>query len=66
MKDLGKTKFCLCLQIKHFQNGIFVHQSTHTEEVLKHFYMEKAHPLSTPMVVQSFDVKKRQFSPSRR
>jgi hypothetical protein len=51
MKDLGKTEFCLGLQIKHLPNGILVHQSTYTEKVLKHFYMEKAHPLSTQMVV---------------
>ena len=63
MEDLGKTKFCLGLQIEHFPNGIFVHQSTYTEKVLKHFYMEKAHPLSTPMVIRSFDVKKDPFRP---
>ena len=49
MKDLGKTKFCLGLQIEHFPNEILVHQSTYAEKVLKHFYMEKAHPLSTPI-----------------
>ena len=26
MKDLGKTKFCLRLEIEHLNNGIFVHQ----------------------------------------
>ena len=31
MKDLGKTKFCLGLQIEHLKNEIFVHQSTCTE-----------------------------------
>ena len=25
MKDLGKTKFCLGLQIEYLSNGIFVH-----------------------------------------
>jgi hypothetical protein len=25
IKDLGKTKFCLDLQIEHLQMGIFVH-----------------------------------------
>jgi hypothetical protein len=56
MKDLGKTKFC-GLQIEHFPNGIIVHQSTYTEKVLKHFYIEKAHPLSTSVVVRvSFEV----------
>ena len=28
MKDLGKTKFCLDLQIEYFSNGVLVHQST--------------------------------------
>jgi hypothetical protein len=63
MKDLGKTKFYLDLQIEHFPNGILVHQLTYTEKVLKHFYMEKAHPLNTPMIVRSFDVKKNNFRP---
>ena len=63
MKDLGKTKFCLGLQIEHLPNGILVHQSTYTEKVLKQFYMEKAHPLSTPMVGRSLDVKKYLFRP---
>ncbi|KAL6313570.1 hypothetical protein AAG906_006937 [Vitis piasezkii] len=49
MKDLGKTKFFL------------VHQSTYIKKVLKHFYMDKAHPLSSPMVVRSFDVKNDSF-----
>jgi hypothetical protein len=61
MKDLEKTKFCFGLQIEHFPNGIIVHQSTYTEKVLKHFYIEKAHSLSTPMVVRSLDVKKDPF-----
>ncbi|XP_059310677.1 uncharacterized protein LOC132062043 [Lycium ferocissimum] len=45
MKDLGKTKLCLGLQIEHLTNGIFVHQSAYTEKVLKRFYMDEAHPL---------------------
>ena len=32
MKDLGKTKFCLGLQIKHLLNEILVHQSAYTEK----------------------------------
>ena len=31
MKDLGKTKNFLGLQIEHSPNGIFVHQSTYTK-----------------------------------
>ena len=63
MKDLGKTKFCLGLQIEHLPTGVLVHQSTYTEKVLKQFYMDKAHPLSTPMVVRSLDVNKDPFRP---
>ncbi|RVW79791.1 Retrovirus-related Pol polyprotein from transposon TNT 1-94 [Vitis vinifera] len=63
MKALGKTKFCLGLQIEHFPNGVLVHQSTYIKKVLKRFYMDKAHPLSFPMVVRSLDVKKDPFRP---
>jgi len=51
MKDLGKTKFCLGLQIEHLKGGILVHQEAYIAKVLKRFYMDKSHPLSTPMVV---------------
>ena len=29
MKDLGKTKFCIGLQIEHLHSGILVHQSAY-------------------------------------
>ena len=32
MKDLGRTKLCLCLQIEHLTNGIFVHRSAYTKK----------------------------------
>ena len=63
MKELGKTKFCLGLQIEHLSNGILIHQSTYTEKVLKQFLMDKAHPLSTPIVNRSLDVKNDPFRP---
>ncbi|WJZ84460.1 hypothetical protein VitviT2T_004063 [Vitis vinifera] len=63
MKDLGKRKFCLNLQIKYFPHGVLVHQSTYIKKVLKRFYMDKAHPLSSPMVVRSLDVKNDPFHP---
>ena len=63
MKDFGKTKFCLGLQIEHLEDGIFIHQSNYTEKVLKRFYMDKAHPLSSPMVVRSLDINKDPFRP---
>ena len=61
MKDLGKKNFCLSLQIEHFPTGVLVHQSTYAKKILKCFYMDKAHPLSSPMIVHSLDVKKDQF-----
>ncbi|CAL9029415.1 unnamed protein product, partial [Prunus brigantina] len=63
MKDLGKTKYCLGLQIEHSADGTLVHQSNYTEKVLKRFGMDKAHPLSTPMVVRSLDTKKDPYRP---
>ena len=63
VKDLGKTKLCLGLQLEHKGNGIIVHQSSYIERLLKRFNMDKAHPLSTPMVVRSQDPQKDQFRP---
>ena len=63
VKDLGKTKLCLGLELKHKANGIIVHQSAYTKRVLKRFYMDKAYPLSTPMVVRLFEPHKDLFCP---
>ena len=63
MKDLGRTRFFLCLQIEHLNDGIFMHQSTYISKILKRFYMDKAHPLSTPMVVRSLETIKDPFLP---
>ena len=63
IKDPGKTKFCLVLQIEHFPTKVLVHQPTYTKKILKRFYMDKAHPLSSPMIVRSLDVKNDPFRP---
>ena len=63
MKDLGKTKYCLDLQIKHCSDGVLIHQSTYTEKVLKRFHMNKSHPLSSPIVVKLLEVTKDLFRP---
>ncbi|XP_048503078.1 secreted RxLR effector protein 161-like [Beta vulgaris subsp. vulgaris] len=63
MKDLGKTKFCLGLQIEHLKDGILVHQSNYAEKVLKRFYMDKSHPLSSPMVVRRLKIDEDPFRP---
>ena len=57
IKDLGKIKFYLGLQIEHFPTGVLIHQSAYTKKILKGFYMDKAHPLSSPMIVCSLDMK---------
>jgi len=63
VKDLGKTKLCLGLELEHKKNGILVHQSAYIERLLRRFNMDKAHPLSTPMVVRSLDPQKDPFRP---
>ena len=40
-----------------------MHQSTYRSKILKRFYMDKAHPLSTPMVVRSLETIKDHFRP---
>jgi Reverse transcriptase (RNA-dependent DNA polymerase) len=63
MKDLGVTKLGFGLQIEYLHNDIFVHQSNYIQKMLKRFNMDKAHPLSTSMVVRSLDVKKNPYRP---
>ena len=70
MKDFGKTKFCLSLQIKYFPNGVVVHQSTYItkkkKKKLKRFYMSKTYPLSSLMVVWLLDLKNVLFYPCKK
>ena len=61
MKDLGKTTYCLGLQLEHTPEGILMHQSNYTRKVLERFNMKDAYPLKTPMVVRSLDVEKDPF-----
>jgi len=63
MKDLGKTKFCIGLQIEHLHSGILVHQSTYIQKILEKFNMDKSYPSKTPMVVRSLEMEKYQFKP---
>jgi hypothetical protein len=58
---LGKTKFCLGLQLEHLPFGILVHQSTYTQKVLEKFNMNMSYPSKTPMVVRSLDLEKDPF-----
>jgi hypothetical protein len=58
MKDLGKTKFYLGLQIKHLHSGILVHQSVYVQKLLEKFNMDKVYLNMTSMVVRSLDKEK--------
>ncbi|XP_074337364.1 secreted RxLR effector protein 161-like [Apium graveolens] len=49
----------------YLSSGIFVHQSNYTEKILDRFYMDKTHPLTTPMVVRSLEVEKDPFRPRK-
>jgi hypothetical protein len=51
MKDLGRTKFCLELQLEYLQMGILVHQSTYVQKILEKLNMDKSYSGRTPMVV---------------
>ena len=63
IKDLGKTRYCLGLDIKHCSDGILVHQSNYTQKVLRCFNEDKAKPSSAPMVVWTLDAKQDPFQP---
>ena len=51
------------MQIKHLPSRVLVYQSAYTKKILRRFYIDKAHPLSSPMVVRSFDMKNDSFRP---
>ena len=54
MKLLGKTSFCLGLQISHIPiGGIFLHQTFCTQKLLKRFGMNKSNPFSASMMGQN-------------
>jgi hypothetical protein len=55
MKDLGRTKFYLGLQLEHLQMGILVHQSAYVQKILKKFNMDKAYSARTPIVVRALE-----------
>ena len=63
---MGKTKYCIGLQIEHYSSDILVHQLAYIEKVLKRFYMEKLHPLNSPMVVHSLEVNKDTVRPKEK
>jgi hypothetical protein len=49
MSMMGELNLFLKLQIKHTQDGTFVHQGKYTKDVMKKFNIGKAKPLLMPM-----------------
>ncbi|GJS29698.1 retrovirus-related pol polyprotein from transposon TNT 1-94 [Tanacetum coccineum] len=54
MSMMGELNFFLGLQIKQFEDGIFLNQSKYVKEILNKFGLENAKPIKTPM---SFETK---------
>jgi hypothetical protein len=55
MKDLGKTKLCLGLQLEHLPTGILVHQLAYVQKILDKFNMDKAYSSKTLMIVRALE-----------
>ncbi|KAD4584712.1 hypothetical protein E3N88_22313 [Mikania micrantha] len=49
MSAMGELQFFLGLQIKQSPDGIFIHQSKYTKELLKKFDLQNCKPCSNPM-----------------
>lgn len=58
IKHLGKTRYCLGLLIDYKTNEALIYQFIYVEKILKHFSMDNAHLLSTPIIVMSLDPKR--------
>jgi hypothetical protein len=65
MKDLGKTKFCLGLQLEHLHMGILIHQFSYVQKVLEKFNMDKSYPTKTPIVVRALEKDTDPFRPKQ-
>jgi len=62
-KDLGKTKFCLGLQLEHLSTRIFVPQSAYVQKVFERFNMDKVYPSKTPIFIRSLGLNTDPFRP---
>jgi hypothetical protein len=63
MKDLGKTKFYLGLQLEHLPMDILVYQSAYVQKILEKFNIDKAYPSKTLMVVRALEKDTDLFRP---
>jgi hypothetical protein len=55
MKDLGRTKFCLGLQLEHLHTCILIHRSAYVQKILEKFNMDKAYLARTLMVIRALE-----------
>jgi len=49
MSMIGELKFFLGIQINQCKDGVYVHQSKYTKELLKKFRLEDCKEMNTPM-----------------
>ena len=49
MSMMGELNYFLGLQVRQMQDGIFIHQTKYTKELIKKFGMDKSSKISTPM-----------------
>jgi hypothetical protein len=63
MKDLGKTKFFLGLQLEHLPTDILVHQLAYVQKILEKFNMDKTYISKTLMVVRALEKGTDPFRP---
>jgi hypothetical protein len=61
MKNLGRIKFCLGLQLEHLHTGILVHMSAYVQKILEKFNVDKTYPAITPMIVHALENDKDPF-----
>jgi hypothetical protein len=63
MKDLGKTKFYLGLQLEQLQTDILIHQFAYVQKVLEKFNMDKVYSTRISMIVHALEKEIDPFRP---
>ena len=53
MSMMGELNYFLGLQIKQYKEGIFIHQTKYTKDLLKRFDMGDCKPIATPMATST-------------
>jgi hypothetical protein len=63
MKDLGRTKIFLGLQLEHLHMSILIHQYAYVQKILEKFNIDKTYLARTPMIVHALEKDKDPFKP---